>query len=101
MFNGVDLLIVVVALILIGIIWSKVNQYRNWYNWDQDRRYERRRWRQELQDCMDEAAYRIDLQQDLRLIFSSALIPTMKRVNRAFVELNKVFQGTAEKITVS
>jgi hypothetical protein len=52
MINGIDLLFVVMGVILLLLVVEIWDRYRDWFDWDRDRR------RQRKQESLAEAQYR-------------------------------------------
>lgn len=97
MINGIDILFVAIALVLLLIVWEMWDQYSDWSEWNRDRRFERRRYRYELKDAIDEGRYR----SDLRIIFrvrntTNAMYwvsHSMTETAKAFANLNQALRS--------
>ena len=86
MITGVDMLFVVVGLILLLILVEVWDRYSDWREWDFDRRRERKLYRLELQDHIEEKKYR----RHLRLVFNLLLVEkSTKSLTNAMTEATK------------
>lgn len=89
MINGVDLLYAIVTLVLLWIIWVFSTHYHNWAVWNQERRWQRKRFRTEQNELFEEDEYRAYLRH---LISDDGLIAVIHRATRAFQRLTESFQ---------
>jgi hypothetical protein len=89
MINGVDLLYTICTLVLLWGILVFSTHYHNWAVWNQERRWQRKRFRTEQAERFEEDEYRTYLR---RLISDDGLIAVMHRATRAFQRFNEVFQ---------
>lgn len=89
MITGIDMLFVVVCLILLFIFVEVWDRYSDWREWDFDRRRERKLYRLEVQDHIEEKKYR----RHLRLMFRLFLIEkSTKSLSNAMTEATKSLQ---------
>lgn len=58
MITGIDMLFVVIGLALLLLTVEIWDRYFNWYEWDRDKRRQRKFDRYELQESFVEAEYR-------------------------------------------
>lgn len=89
MINGVDLLYTIGTLVLLWILWVFSTHYHNWAVWNQERRWQRKRFRTEQAERFEEDEYRAYLR---RLISDNGFLSTIHRVTRSFERFAEVFQ---------
>lgn len=95
MITGIDMLFVVVCFILLFFLIEIWDRYSEWREWDFYRRRERKHFRYEFRDCIEEQKYR----RHLRLMFNLITIETnthnlskaLNKVSESFRKFNKLF----------
>ena len=87
--NGVDLLFVVIGFILLFLFVQGLDRYKDWVNWDRDRRRQRQHYRHEFKESFVEAEYR----SYLRTLISPGLISAMYKLTHAFEKFNQALRG--------
>lgn len=89
MINGIDLLFVVIGFVLLLIFVEGWNRYKNWSEWDRNRRRQRQNYRHEFKESFVEEEYR----SYLRTLISPGLISAMYKMNYTFNKLNQALRG--------
>lgn len=87
--NGIDMLFVAVGFVLLLIFVELWERYADWFEWDRNRRRERRRFRYDLQDAYSEMNYRLYLRE----LLSPGLIATIRRATRTMEKFHEAFKG--------
>ncbi len=64
MITGIDFLFVAIGLILLLAVVEVWDRYCDWYEFDQEKRLERKRFRYAFQDALAEMNYRLYLRGD-------------------------------------
>jgi hypothetical protein len=70
--DGIDLLFVLIGFILLLLAVEVWDRYHDWFEWDRDRRRQRKYRRYEIQDNFAEKQYR----GHLRLLFRLGVLTT-------------------------
>lgn len=89
MINGVDLLYTICTLILLWGLWVFGTHYHNWAVWNQERRWQRKRFRTEQAERFEEDEYRAYLRL---LIVDNGILAVVHRSMRSFERFNEAFQ---------
>jgi hypothetical protein len=92
--TGIDLLFVVIGFILLFLLVEASDRYRNWSEWDRDRRRKRRHERYILKDQIAEKEYRRRLRFEFTMNLFSIKMKKMKHsfddVTRAIKNFNEI-----------
>lgn len=95
MINGIDVLFVVIALILLFVVWHFGEKYAEWSEWDHQRRRQRIRTRMCVSEELEMESYLDGLRLMLRLRkFSNA----MMEITGTICEMTKAFDNFGRQL---